>query len=68
MGDDGANGMKEMFDLGTFTLAQNEESCVVFGMPAVAIERGGVKKICSLELIQKMINAFNRPVEFKDYL
>lgn len=68
MGDDGANGMKEMFDLGTFTLAQNEESCVVFGMPAVAIERGGVNKVCSLELIQKMINAFNRPVKFKDYL
>jgi two-component system chemotaxis response regulator CheB len=68
MGDDGANGMKEMFDLGAFTLAQNQESCVVFGMPAVAIERGGVKRICSLELIQKMINAFNRPVEFKDYL
>jgi len=37
-------------------------------MPAVAIERGGVKKICSLDTIKKMVNAFNRPVEFKDYL
>jgi len=68
MGDDGANGMKEMFDHGAFTVAQDEESCVVFGMPAVAIERGGVKKISPLNGIPKMINAFNRPVEFKEYL
>lgn len=59
MGDDGANGMKEMFDAGAFTVAQDEASCVIFGMPAVAIERGGVKKISSLECIPKMINAFN---------
>ncbi len=58
MGDDGANGMKEMFDAGVYTVAQDEASCVIFGMPAVAIERGGVKKICSLEQIPKMINAF----------
>ena len=68
MGDDGANGMKEMFDAGAFTVAQDEASCVIFGMPAVAIERGGVKKICSLDHIPKMINAFNRPVEFKVYI
>ncbi len=68
MGDDGANGMKEMFDNGAFTVAQDEESCVIFGMPAVAIERGGVKKICPLNCIPKMINAFNRPVDFKQYL
>jgi two-component system, chemotaxis family, protein-glutamate methylesterase/glutaminase len=68
MGDDGANGMKEMFDAGAFTVAQDEASCVIFGMPAVAIERGGVKKISSLERIPKMINAFNRPVEFKVYI
>jgi two-component system chemotaxis response regulator CheB len=48
-----------MFDLGAFTVAQDEASCVVFGMPAVAIERGGVKKISSLEGISKMMNAFN---------
>jgi two-component system chemotaxis response regulator CheB len=59
MGDDGANGMKEMFDVGAFTLAQDEASCVVFGMPAVAIERGGVKKISSLKDISKIMNAFN---------
>jgi two-component system chemotaxis response regulator CheB len=68
MGDDGANGMKEMFDAGAFTVAQDEDSCVIFGMPAVAIERGGVKKICSLDRIPKMMNAFNRPLEFKVYM
>jgi two-component system chemotaxis response regulator CheB len=68
MGDDGANGMKEMFDAGAFTVAQDEASCVVFGMPAVAIKLGGVKKISSLEHIQKMINAFSRPVEFKNFI
>ncbi|MFT6974906.1 MAG: two-component system chemotaxis response regulator CheB [Bermanella sp.] len=68
MGDDGANGMKEMFDLGAFTVAQDEESCVIFGMPAVAIERGGVKKITPLDRIPGMINAFNQPVKFKSYL
>jgi two-component system chemotaxis response regulator CheB len=68
MGDDGANGMKEMFDAGAFTVAQDEASCVIFGMPAVAIERGGVKKICSLDRMPQMINAFNRPVEFKEFI
>ncbi len=42
MGDDGANGMKEMLDAGAYTIAQNEKTCVVYGMPAVAVERGGV--------------------------
>ena len=68
MGDDGANGMKEMSDCGAFTVAQDEESCVIFGMPAVAIERGGVKKISPLNRIPEMINTFNRPVEFKNFL
>jgi two-component system chemotaxis response regulator CheB len=68
MGDDGANGMKEMFDCGAFTVAQDEESCVIFGMPAMAIERGGVKKISPLNCIPEMINTFNRPVEFKAHL
>ncbi len=68
MGDDGANGMKEMFDNGAYTLAQDEDSCVIFGMPAVAIERGGVKKILPLDKISQMINAFNRPIEFKELI
>ncbi|GAB7025052.1 protein-glutamate methylesterase/protein-glutamine glutaminase [Geotalea toluenoxydans] len=48
MGDDGAAGMKEMHDNGAFTLAQDEESCVVFGMPKEAIARGGVDRVVPL--------------------
>jgi two-component system chemotaxis response regulator CheB len=48
MGDDGAKGMKELKDAGAVTLAQDEESCVVFGMPKEAIRLGGVDQILSL--------------------
>lgn len=65
MGDDGAIGMKELFDTGAFTVAQEEESCVVFGMPSVAIKQGGVKKVCSLPKISQLINAFNRSEDFQ---
>jgi len=51
MGDDGARSMKEMFDGGAITIAQDEASCVVFGMPAEAIKHGGVHKVMPLELI-----------------
>lgn len=48
MGDDGAAGMLEMHRAGACTLAQDEESCVVFGMPKEAIARGGVDDIVPL--------------------
>jgi two-component system chemotaxis response regulator CheB len=51
MGDDGAKGMKELFDAGAYTIAQDEASCVVFGMPQEAIKTGGVNKVMSLEKI-----------------
>lgn len=51
MGDDGARSMREMFDAGAMTIAQDEASCVVFGMPAEAIKRGGVHKVLPLEHI-----------------
>jgi two-component system, chemotaxis family, protein-glutamate methylesterase/glutaminase len=51
MGDDGAKGMKEMHDAGAITIAQDEASCVVFGMPKEAIKTGGVDRILSLERI-----------------
>jgi len=51
MGDDGARSMKEMFDSGAATIAQDEASCVVFGMPAEAIKHGGVQKIMPLQHI-----------------
>ncbi len=49
MGDDGAKGMLEMKEAGAYTIAQNEESCIVFGMPNEAIKLGGVDKVMSLE-------------------
>jgi two-component system chemotaxis response regulator CheB len=51
MGDDGAKGMKELFDAGAYTIAQDEASCVVFGMPQEAIKMGGVHKVLSLQKI-----------------
>jgi two-component system chemotaxis response regulator CheB len=51
MGDDGATGLLEMRRAGAFTIAQDEESCVVFGMPKEAIERGAAAKIVPLDRI-----------------
>ncbi len=55
MGDDGARGLLEMRKLGAATRAQDEESCVVFGMPKEAIAHGAVEKIVSLGQIPKEI-------------
>jgi len=49
MGDDGAKGMLEMKQAGAMNIAQNEESCIVFGMPNEAIKQGAVDKILPLE-------------------
>jgi two-component system chemotaxis response regulator CheB len=51
MGDDGAHGMKEMFDGGAVTIAQDEATCVVYGMPHEAVKLGGVNKIMPLQNI-----------------
>jgi two-component system chemotaxis response regulator CheB len=51
MGDDGASGLCEMKESGAYTIAQNEATCVVFGMPQEAIKRGGVQKVLPLEEI-----------------
>ena len=51
MGDDGAHGMKEMHDAGAITIAQDEASCVVYGMPHEAVKLGGVNKIMPLQNI-----------------
>ncbi|MGL5387478.1 MAG: protein-glutamate methylesterase/protein-glutamine glutaminase [Serratia sp. (in: enterobacteria)] len=56
MGNDGAAGMLEMHRAGAYTLAQNEASCVVFGMPREAIATGGVNEIVELErMSQRML-------------
>jgi two-component system chemotaxis response regulator CheB len=55
MGDDGARGLKEMHDAGAKTIAQDEDSCVVFGMPKEAIKLGAADEIMPLEAISKAI-------------
>lgn len=56
MGNDGAKAMLEMHQAGAYTLAQNEASCVVFGMPREAIAMGGVSEIVELDRIsQRML-------------
>ena len=55
MGDDGAAGMVEMHNAGSLTLAQDEESCVVYGMPRKAVEYGAVDEVKNLEGIVKRL-------------
>ncbi|MBP6638507.1 MAG: chemotaxis response regulator protein-glutamate methylesterase [Sulfuritalea sp.] len=58
MGDDGARGMKEMHDAGARTVAEDESTCVVFGMPREAIKLGGVDRIVPLDAIPGEIIAY----------
>lgn len=51
MGRDGAAGMKKMHDAGAHTIAQDEESCVVYGMPREAVELGGVDEVSPLSRV-----------------
>jgi two-component system chemotaxis response regulator CheB len=60
MGDDGAIGMRDMKERGIMTIAQSEESCVVFGMPREAIRLGGVERIVHLHDIAAEMNGFSR--------
>ncbi|WP_343052052.1 protein-glutamate methylesterase/protein-glutamine glutaminase [Mycoplana rhizolycopersici] len=60
MGDDGARGMLEMHQAGAYTVAQDEATSVVFGMPKEAIARGGVDRIVPLGQIAPEILAEDR--------
>jgi two-component system chemotaxis response regulator CheB len=55
MGDDGARGLKEMRDAGASTIAQDEASCVVFGMPKEAIRCGAAERVMPLEDLPQAI-------------
>jgi two-component system, chemotaxis family, protein-glutamate methylesterase/glutaminase len=55
MGDDGARGLLEMKQAGAFTIAQDERSCVVFGMPKEAIKLKAADKVVALNKISKTI-------------
>jgi two-component system chemotaxis response regulator CheB len=58
MGDDGAGGLLEMREAGALTIAQNEATCVVFGMPREAIRRGSAKLVTPLDSIAATIMAW----------
>lgn len=65
MGDDGARAMREMKDAGSFNIAQNEATCVVFGMPREAIAHGATDAILPLEeiasaLIARLVGSVDR--------
>jgi two-component system chemotaxis response regulator CheB len=60
MGDDGALGLKEMHDAGAETIAQDEKSCVVYGMPKEAVKLGAADKIIPLSQIADAIESYGR--------
>lgn len=60
MGDDGANGLLQMRKDGARTLAQDEASCVVFGMPKEAIARGAAERVLPLEQMHQVLLTMSR--------
>jgi two-component system chemotaxis response regulator CheB len=60
MGDDGARGLREMREAGAPTVAQDEKSCVVFGMPKEAIALGAADKVMPLDQIPDEIMRYAR--------
>ncbi len=58
MGDDGAKGLKEMYDMGARTVGQDEDSCVVYGMPKEAVKLGAVNREIPLDRIAYEIVAY----------
>ena len=57
MGEDGALGLGAIKKAGGMTIAQNEESCVVFGMPKAAIERGYATRVVGLDVLSATLQA-----------
>ncbi len=57
MGDDGARGLKEMRNAGSHTIGENEDTCVVYGMPKEAMKLGAVCEELPLQLIAGKISA-----------
>jgi two-component system chemotaxis response regulator CheB len=55
MGNDGAQGMKRMKDIGCFNIAQDEATCVIFGMPREAIRAGAVDQTVPLDRIAQAL-------------
>ena len=60
MGADGARGLKKMRDIGATTIAQNKETCVVYGMPKVAKELGAVEFVLPIFQVAEKIISHSR--------
>lgn len=59
MGDDGADGLRAMYEAGAITIAQDQATSVVYGMPYEALNRGGVQHVMSLSEISTTLNRLN---------
>jgi two-component system chemotaxis response regulator CheB len=69
MGDDGAQGLWEMKEAGAVTIAQDEGSCVVFGMPREAIARGATDFVLPLEQIARQsLDSLITQIRYRDQL
>lgn len=60
MGDEGALGMRDMHDAGAETIAQDEKTCVVYGMPKEAVKLGAIDKIVALDTIPGLIESYGK--------
>ncbi|WP_226553417.1 protein-glutamate methylesterase/protein-glutamine glutaminase [Celeribacter naphthalenivorans] len=66
MGGDGAAGMKALRDAGAKTLGQSQQTCVVFGMPRVAAEMGGVEQWADLDKVgEELLRLCEAPVQMR---
>ena len=62
MGNDGAMGLRAMYEAGGYTIAQNETSSLIYGMPKAAVEAGGVREVLALENIStRLIELLQQP-------
>jgi two-component system chemotaxis response regulator CheB len=61
MGDDGAEGMGDVKEAGGMTLTQSEESCVVYGMPKSAVERGYSLRTVGLKELPQVLQSLAEP-------
>jgi two-component system, chemotaxis family, protein-glutamate methylesterase/glutaminase len=60
MGDDGAAGMRAMHDRGAYTIAQDQGTSLIYGMPRAAVEAGGVSRVLPLERIAEELETLVR--------